>query len=198
MIVFFDTETTGRLDFKAPPEAPGQPDVVQLAACLTDDDGDRIFGQINLIIEPPDPERRWIPEDLIKVHGISDNIARVAGQPRRTVLSAFNHLCKHADRLVAYNIDFDHPVMLTAYHREGVPHRMDHMQRFCAMKAATPILKLPKPPGKWKPNPNDQYKWPSLAEAHQHFLGEGFDGAHNAMNDVLALIRVYRALLQAS
>ncbi len=196
MILLFDTETTGKLDFKAGPDAPQQPDIVQLAACLMDEKADRVFGQINMIIEPPNPEVPWIPDEVAKIHGISDNIARTAGQPRRTVLSAFNHMCKHADFLIAHNIDFDHPVMLTAYHREKAPHRMDHMRRVCTMKAATPVLKLPKPPGKWKPKPGDLYKWPTLTECHQHFFGIPFDGAHNAMNDVMAMAAVLRELIQ--
>lgn len=192
MILFFDTETTGKLFFDLPPEAACQPDVVQLAAVLTDNEADRVFGQINLVIEPPGPAR-WIPEDTAKIHGITDSLAKAAGIPRRTALSAFNHLCKHADTLVAHNIDFDAPVMMTAYRREGVPHRMEGIKRVCTMKAATPVLRLPKPEG-WSSRPGDEFKWPKLAECYRHFFGMDFEGAHNAMNDVMAMVAVYQEL----
>jgi DNA polymerase-3 subunit epsilon len=193
MIIFFDTETTGKLDFRAPAEAPQQPDLVQLAACLMDDEAERVFGQINFIILP---NGFTIPSEVAAIHGISQEIALEVGQPRRTALSAFNHMCRCAKDLVAYNVDFDYAVMLTAYHREGVRHRMDSLTRLCAMRRATPIVKLPKPKG-WRPRPGDEYKWPTLTEAHSHFFGHGFDGAHNAMNDVTALVAVWRQIRQA-
>jgi DNA polymerase III epsilon subunit-like protein len=205
MILFFDTETTGKLDFKSPPSDKHQPDLVQLAACLTDDAADRIFGQISMIVQPPEaPVMRagiqvpWLSEEVAKIHGIDDELARAVGVPRRIALSAFSMFCKQAEKLIAHNMDFDNPVMETAYHREGVRHRMDCMELVCTMKMATPVLKLPKPPGKWKPKPGDLYKWPTLTECHQHFFGEGFDGAHNALNDVFAMIRVYRELIKVA
>jgi DNA polymerase III epsilon subunit-like protein len=105
-------------------------------------------------------------------------------------------MCRHSDCLIAHNIAFDGPVMETAYLREGVPNRLDHLKRICTMKLATPILKLPKPPGRWKPKPGDEFKWPTLTECHQFFFGEGFDGAHDAMVDVMAMVRVYRELIK--
>jgi DNA polymerase III epsilon subunit-like protein len=198
VILFFDTETTGRLDFKIPPTAPEQPDLVQLAACLTDDAAERIYAQISLIIEPPaNAPKPWLSEEVSKIHGIDDEMATAVGVPRRIALSAFSMLCKQAEKLIAHNIDFDSPVMETAYYREGVRHRMDVMELVCTMKMAMPVLKLPKPPGKWKSKPpDDLYKWPTLTECHQFFFHEGLEGAHNAMNDVWAMIRVYRELIK--
>lgn len=37
-------------------------------------------------------------------------------------------------------------------------------------------------------------KLPHLQEAHQHFLGKAFDGAHGALADAQACARVYYAL----
>ncbi len=39
MILFYDTETTGLVDDRAPPEAAHQPHFVQLACLLTENDG---------------------------------------------------------------------------------------------------------------------------------------------------------------
>jgi len=53
------------------------------------------------------------------------------------------------------------------------------------MKSSTDICRLPgKIPGK--------YKWPSLQEAYKMFIDpNGFDGAHDAMVDVNACLKVY-------
>lgn len=192
MTLFFDTETTGKLDYKGDERSPSQPDVVQLAAVLMDDT-ERVVDQINLIINPDDGKP--ISPEVAAIHGISHELATKVGIPRRTVFSAFNHMAKNALTIVAHNLDFDFMVMLTGFHRIGAAHRLGHLRRVCTMKAATPILRLPKPAGwRGKPKPGDEYKWPTLTECHQHFFGEGFDGAHDAMVDVNALIRVWREL----
>ncbi len=201
VIVFFDTETTGKADMKAQYDAPVQPDVVQLAATLWDEKSQTIWTGINAVIHPHEsadpakPRRFTIGDEVAKIHGITDAKALAFGQPRRTILSNFSFMCRNADTIVAHNIDFDLLIMLCAYSREGVPHRLEHLKRVCTMKAATSIVKAPKPAGwKGKPKPGDEFKWPTLTECYQHFFGKGFEGAHNAMNDVIAMMQVWREL----
>jgi DNA polymerase III epsilon subunit-like protein len=50
------------------------------------------------------------------------------------------------------------------------------------MQESTAFCKIPGPYG---------YKWPKLMELHQKLFNEGFDGAHDAMNDVLACGRSF-------
>lgn len=194
-VLFFDTETTGKLDFKAPPTASHQPHLVQLAAAMIDWVSGTVIGQLNCIIEPDG----WVVSDEVAaIHGITTHRAKHCGIPLLSALSVFSQFCRQAKKLVAYNIDFDYAVMEAAYHRVQKPHRMAALDRVCAMKAATPLVKLPKPPGKWKPKPGDEYKWPTLTEAYAHFHdGQTFDGAHNAMNDVMAMVRVCQAMTKA-
>ncbi len=196
IVLFFDTETTGKADFKSPHTESCQPDLVQLAAILWDQTNEVIRGSINVMIHPyfgADPARNLlfrIPDEAAAIHKVSQADAVKFGQPRRTALSAFNHMCRAADLLVAYNIEFDRLVMHTAYHREGVPHRLTGLAQQCCMKAATPVCMIPKPAG-WKVRPGDEYKWPTLTEAHFALFNCGFDGAHDAMVDVLAMKRVW-------
>jgi DNA polymerase III subunit epsilon len=42
MLLFFDTETTGLPDFRAPSDAPQQPHLVQLACILATDEGETL------------------------------------------------------------------------------------------------------------------------------------------------------------
>lgn len=182
MILFFDTETTGKLDSKQPAESKVQPDLVQLAAMMLTDGG-VVAGSVNCIIEPAG----WdISPEVAEIHGINPEYARRCGVPIKSALSMFSQFCKLSKKLVAYNLDFDDMVMQVAYHRIGVPHRMSGLEHICAMKASTPVVKKP---AKWK---GGGYGWPKLSETYAHlFNGETFDGAHNAMNDVVAMIRVY-------
>lgn len=51
MHLIFDTETTGKAQFKLSPAHPTQPHIVQIGAQLLDDEF-KVRGEINLIIRP--------------------------------------------------------------------------------------------------------------------------------------------------
>lgn len=188
MILFFDTETTGKYEFSKPPEFEGQPNLVQLACMGVHETSGNVMAQVNFIVQP---SGFAIPDESAKIHGIWQETAERYGVPAKTVLSAFNQLCLQSKYLVAHNIAFDEAVMLTALHRIGAPHRMAKLKRICTMKAAAPVLKLPKA---FKGKKGDEYKWPTLTETHEHFFKKDFDGAHNAMNDVIAMALCFREL----
>ncbi len=188
MITLFDTETTDKYNFNRPATDPCQPHLVQLAAIHTNLAGN-ILGQLNFIVEPDG----WkITPASTKIHRISHRMAVEHGMPIKVVLAAFNHFCRHSDCIVAHNINFDHSVMLTNYHRHKIPHRMDGLLQVCTMKIATPIVQLPK---QWK-DPADPYKWPTLSETNWFFFNEDISGAHNAMVDTIALANVFFELLK--
>lgn len=181
MKLFFDTETTGKADFKASHEAKHQPHIVQLGAVLTEDDGTE-RASIDLIIKPDG----WtIPEEAAAIHGITTEIAERCGVPLLHAASVFSRLLAQADTLVAHNIEFDVKMMRASFFRLGKPFSDDGKTFYCTMKAATDICRLPGLYG---------YKWPTLQEAHVHFLKEEFKGAHSAIVDVLACKRIYFAL----
>lgn len=193
MILFYDTETTGLVDWKAEASSTRQPNLVQLGALLMNWGG-RVLAQVNLIVEPDGWE---IPEEASRIHKITTKIATESGVPRRIVLATFNHLCKHVDATVAHNHDFDHLVMMAQYHRENVPHRTAGLHRICTMKSATQYVKIPKAGGLdhgKQRAANDLYKWPSLTETHQFYCGKPVEGAHDAMIDCTALANIFWAM----
>ena len=65
-----------------------------------------------------------------------------------------------------------------------------------AIKTSTPILNLPATEAMKKSGRGSWKKSPSLAEAHRHFFGEDFDGAHSAKADAWACARIYFHLTQ--
>lgn len=178
-ILVFDTETTGKAEFRLPPEHPSQPRVVQLAALLIDEAGEE-QAALNLIVR----QSEGIPKEAADIHGITTEIANQFGVPLLHALEPFGSLVKQAGLLVAHNIAFDHLVMTGEFGRMCVPFEI--RPSFCTMTAMTDICKLPGNYGK--------YKWPKLQEAHKHAFGAEFEGAHDAMADVRACARLYRWL----
>jgi DNA polymerase III subunit epsilon len=181
MHLFFDTETTGKAAFHLPANDPSQPYIVQLAAMLTDAKGNS-RGEFSTLIKPDG----WtITPEAQNVHGISIEDCENFGVPLVIALAMFNHLSKQAKEGIAFNDDFDVKIVDAGFARIQKPSPWPRLQRFCCMKAMTPICKLSSP------NFRGRFKWPSLAEAYRHFWPEGFDGAHDAMADVRACKRVY-------
>jgi DNA polymerase III subunit epsilon len=182
MILFFDTETTGKYEFAFPPDDPRQPYIVQLAALLTDDDGKEL-ASLNTIIKP---DGFIIPNEAASIHGITTERARQIGVNIDAALAMFFELKKRADVWVAHNIDFDRAVIDSVAERMFLDVGTFEKNRcFCTMLASAPVLKMPNQYG------YDTYKWPKLIEAYRHFFGESFDGAHDALADVRACAAVY-------
>lgn len=187
-ILFFDTETTGKYDFKLPPDHPSQPYLVQLGAILTDDNGKERAG-INVLIKPDG----WtISQEVVAIHGITEEIAYSCGVNIKTAAFLFNNLCYQADLLVAHNLDFDKNIMTSVFMRNQMGHRMSKMNKYCTMRSATPVLKIPRQQG--QSTSSHAYKWPTLSECVRFFFNEEHAGAHDAMNDVVACARVYQEL----
>ena len=180
--LYFDTETTG---FPRKADAPIEtcPHVVQLAAVLMDDDTP--IASFSTRIRPMG--LFVIPEDVAAIHGITTEMAERTGVPIAVAMAVFQAFTGIAEEAVAHNIEFDAKILAYEYERAGIPNRLALLPQVCTMKATTDLCKLPGRYG--------TYKWPKLIEAHQHIFGEGFDGAHDALADVLACARVHRWLV---
>lgn len=188
----YDTETSGLYQYKKGVSDPAQPYLVQLGGILFDDETRRVLGEINLLAIPEHRGvRAKIPKEASDIHGITDKLIDAAGLSYKVVLPMFNNIIKRADRLVCHNADFDRRIMLTAYSRCAFDQdEIRAKAHVCTMKITTPILKLPKKNGR------AGIKWPSLMEAYKHFVDEdGFEGAHDAMEDVRATASVFWALV---
>lgn len=192
MLLYYDTETSGFVQPTLPPDHPTQPHLVQLGAILTNDNGDEVQ-VVSLIVKP---EGYKIPEQAAKVHGITTEMATAVGLPLVTVLSVFYNLRRVAQSVIAFNADFDDLVMATQsakINRAPPPGPAT----FCCMRAAGPIMNLP-PTARMVAAGFQKWKPPNLAEAHQFFCGEDFAGAHGALADARACMRVHRELMKRS
>ena len=181
MHLLFDTETSG-LPISAPPGHPNQPRLLQLGAVVLDNDY-RVRAELNMMVKWPAPVD--IHPLALKAHGISYELTQQFGQAPAVVAEAFEQMVAQTQFQAAFNSAFDFQIINIFSAQAARPKAALAQTPFCPMKALTPVMQLPgKYPG--------QYKWPSLQQAHVHCTGREFDGAHDAMADVRALVEIYK------
>jgi len=188
MYLFYDTETTGLPDFKMSAGWGGQPRICQLGAILTDQEG-RVKAEANLLIKP---EGWTIPAETTAIHGISQADAENYGLPIKTVLAIFSRLVAKSYAVVAHNIRFD--LFLLEIECSRLSSNLNlPKQHLCTMEESREILKLP-PTKRMASLGMTKFKNPNLQEAHRHFFGREFEGAHDAMADVRACRDIFFAM----
>lgn len=193
MILCFDTETTGLPDWRNPSDAPHQPHLVQLAMILLDDDFTE-RAAVSLIVKPDG----WvIPDEVAAIHGITTEMATRCGVSEKVATDLYvQMLYGTAAQAVAHNVDFDLRIMRIAMLRAGYDKEWQDARKpatYCTCKAATPILDLPPTPKMLAAGFN-KAKTANLGECIQFFFGEKLEGAHEAMTDARACLRVFRHL----
>ncbi len=197
MLLFYDFETSGLPDFGQPSEAPHQPHIVQMAACLVEPESRNVIASIDVIIEPEGWE---IPDEVARVHGITTEIAKRFGVAERAAVVLFLDLWLKAERRIAHNESFDARIMRIALKRfgysEDVVEQFKEASAECTMTMAKPICQMP-PTGKMTAAGFNKFKPPKLTEAYQHIIGKPMEGAHNAMSDVLGCMAIYFAIKDA-
>ena len=190
--LFFDTETTGLPDFKAPSESAHQPHIVQLAALLVDMDTRETIQSMDVICRPDG----WtIPDEVAAVHGITTEHAAEVGIPEHLAVSMFMELWAGRAR-VAHNEQFDARIVriaLMRFHSEEAADIWKSGPTECTARLATPICALP-PTEKMKAVGRFHHKTPNLGEAYRHFTGKELENAHSAMADVMACRDVFFAI----
>ena len=182
MTLIFDTKTTGKANFRAPASDPCQPNLVQIAAVLLDDQLQERAAFCFII----KPTFYSIPKEESDIHGITTEIAMASGIPLPDAMTLFLQFVQMAHCRVAHNLQFDDLIVNAAMHRLGDEIFSDDQKTFCTMQAMTPICALP---GQYR-----DFKWPKLAEAYQYCAGSKLDGAHDALVDVRACATIYRWL----
>lgn len=187
-ITVFDTETTGLPDWKSPSGSESQPHLVQLGVIQFNPDTGDETASLDLIIRPDDWE---IPEDVTKIHGITQEMAMDVGVDERMAINMLMEMWRAGPR-VAHNRTFDQRIIRIALKRYEYP---DHLIEMWGdkdtfedtMLMAKPLMQLGKK-GKYG------YKPPKLEEAYKHFTGKDLENAHTAMGDARATKELYLAI----
>lgn len=192
MILAFDTETTGLPQWKLPSDDPCQPHVIQFAGLVLDNDGDEV-DCLSTIARPA--RNAVMSPEAFNAHGITLERANSEGISPFDVIDWFGAAIKKVDLVVGHNVSFDvrlMRIMSARWTNEkwDCPHPL-----FCTMKRSQAIVNLPPTErmmavGRTNPKP------PKLGEAYEHFFGEPLEGAHDALIDVRASVRVFNHLVK--
>lgn len=169
--LFFDTETSG-FDKSAW--------IIQLAFHIRREG--RVIAEMSTLIQGAGRE---MPEAAQDVHGISVEAAE-DGIPENLAMKIFMTYASKADRLIAHNYSYDCRMLHQALKRCGFElssQELGRAEAVCTMKASTKYCGLRNKIGR--------AKWPKLIELHEKLFSEGFDGAHDALADVHALVHCY-------
>jgi DNA polymerase III epsilon subunit-like protein len=184
-ILFLDTETTGLPKFRGVNALDRQnnwPDIVSVA-WLTYENGVLVNSNYS-VIKPEWP----IPEESIKIHGITQDYAAEHGQPLIKVLNDLGADLAKADYVVAHNLEFDKNVIFNAlrWRLDINPWLIWPQNEICTMERARNELKLPS-----NYRNSSQYKPPSLTELYKDTFNTEPENMHNSLNDTIALAAIY-------
>lgn len=178
-VILFDTETTGlpKTREEATRRPNNWPHMVSIAWIIMEDDV--IIDQKYHIIRP-----EWIiPEDSIKIHGITQEKAVAEGVPLRYVVDMF--LAEQCDLLVAHNMSFDYNVLVNAILWDLHMSLPTFPKMFCTMEASRHMLAIRFASG-------SGYKSPKLSELYEHVfkLPPRISELHNALYDTQLLAEI--------
>jgi DNA polymerase III epsilon subunit-like protein len=179
MILFFDTETNGLWKRELKPDHADQPHLVSLAfqTCKEEE----IVGQFSFRMQPKLLGFK-IPEEVVKIHGISEDEANETGVPTEYALRLFAEQLKNTDTLVAHNLAFDLKIIQRAFDLFAIKF-VKPKNLHCTMMMAKDVMKLK---GQFK-----DYKFPKLQECFEAFFHTSPQKYHDALLDVQLCRELY-------
>ena len=137
------------------------------------------------------PEGFIIPEESIKIHGITNEDANTLGKELKKSLKKFGKIIKKCDYIIGYNIFYDINVLLSELHRKK---RNKTIEKILKLKQEKKIFCLGQlsaqeaKPDKWRQHNN--YKFPSQKMVYKKCFNQELENVHNAKYDILATINI--------
>ena len=186
-VLFFDTETTGlpkKRGVSALDDANVWPDLVSISWQVYE--GRELVCKESHIIKPVGFK---IPDESVKFHGITTEIAEDNGKPLNDVLIHFAEDVILSDRVVAHNLEFDKNVVFHSFkwRLSKDVNWWPVTSEFCSLQKSINEMKLPSKFGK----SSDPYKMPGLDELWKDTFGtEAPANAHSSERDVDVLQKI--------
>lgn len=194
-VLVFDTETTGLPTNKYEAQKGRWYNywghIVQLGWVLYDTEKNTILQMEDEIISLPDYIE--LPEDSVKIHGITRDIINLKGVPIDEVLSQFRIALDRCDMIVGHNIEFDINMVRAEMIRSGAIDYflMLNVPIICTMKKNIKFCKILATS---RYSGRKYYKYPKLMELHEKIYGCVPDNLHNALVDVIVCLRCFMKL----
>lgn len=182
--LFFDTESTGLLNFNLDLMDKSQPRVCALAASLTDEKGN-IIDEMDVLIKP----HGWaIQESAAAVNGLTVEMCEAKGIPMGEALKRFNELKDQCTIRIGANPSYDKRLLAREAIILDMVHDSKDLESVCVLQMARTICQIPNVGKKG-------FKTPKLTEAYKILIGDELPNAHSAMGDVRAVQAVYWHLM---
>jgi DNA polymerase III epsilon subunit-like protein len=183
VLLFVDTETTGLpKNWNAPiSDSQNWPRVVQIAWLTYALSGD-LLDEEKYIIKP---NGFCIPDESVKIHGITTAEANLMGVDAITVFAKLAADIAKSRMVIAHNLDFDEKVIAAEFHRLGFRTNLSNVKKTCTMKSTTDLCRIQGTSG---------YKYPSLSELHYKLFNEQIIDGHDALNDIKNTAKCFWAL----
>lgn len=181
-LLIFDTETTGLPKSRKPSsEGPNNwPHIVSISWVILDSETNQIEKERSYTIKP----NGWtIPEESIRIHKITNEIAERDGVSLSAVMGEF--LAESYDSLVAHNMEFDYNVLDNAIRWDlGMAFNEIRKQKICTMELSRTICNMKTLFGKPKA--------PKLSELYTYAFGTApdMDALHNSLVDTKLLVKI--------
>jgi DNA polymerase-3 subunit epsilon len=189
-VCIVDVETTGLPTFRLPADDPSQPRIASIAAALLQEDPAAEPVIMHRLIRPDG----WVmPAELVEKlgNGLWQHVLDAEGVPIDEALEEFLGLLDRAEVLAAYGIMFDTKMLRGELRRAGRPDLFGTKPEFCVLKEATNQCKI-APTDAMMATGRTWSKSAKLSEACEILLGRKHEGAHDALNDVLTTVDLYR------
>ena len=180
-----DCETSGLFEYSKPADAEGQPRLAGFALLHLAEDMS-IEREVSMLIRPEGWEMN---AETAKIHGLTQEKLLAEGKPVREALDLYAETLDAGTVIVGYNISYDLKVMRGELRRAGLPDRFETTKSICCMRPMVDHCRLPKAKG-------NGYKLPKLGEAYVHVTREPHTGAHGALADAHAALKVFRFLIE--
>ena len=203
-VLIFDTETTGLPQTKIINQEflDKWPYIVQFSFIIFDTELNKIIVSNDFIIKLD----TVIPEESIKIHGISNEISRDKGINIESVLKEFFYYLGEVDLLVGHNVSFDinmiHIELLRIIYNKKYPkqhikaYKLDlHLLKnykniFCTLQESIDLCNI-KALDKFG---REYTKFPKLSELHVKLFNTMPNNLHNSFIDILITLRCFMKL----
>ena len=204
-VLFFDTETTGLPASKiiSPDTLHLWPHIVQFSYIIYDTELDIIVEMFDYVVKMK--KDIIIPEDSIKIHGVTNEMSTRIGVPIEEILNKFFYYLKTVDEIVGHNISFDINIIRVELLRliystsEQCPKNDLNTQKYnlhaitnfkniyCTMNKSIDLCNIQAV----SKNGKSYLKFPSLLELHEKLFCSKPQNLHNSLNDVIVTLRCF-------
>jgi DNA polymerase III epsilon subunit-like protein len=206
-ILVFDTETTGLPKSKImnPDTLNLWPYTVQFSYVIYDTNLNDIVVSSDKIVKLKDGIT--IPEDSIKIHGITNEIAQKNGINIESIINEFFSHLRNVDLLVGHNVSFDInmikvELLRLIYEAKIISenevkeckynlHFLTNYKNICCTLQESIDLCNIKAIDKFG---KEYTKFPKLLELHQKLFESVPNNLHNSFNDILVTLRCFMKL----